>query len=126
MDLYATHYYRANKTSRLPLTCPTPFSFLFFFTNVPDKSSRTWQVTNRSMSHARYRLLTVIHITIVQALLRNPTVRIKNIEATTQKLGKILQDGPINLHFISGMAPHVVHQQNMVRLLTSVLPYYRL
>ncbi|KAI7886100.1 HAD-superfamily hydrolase, partial [Lichtheimia hyalospora FSU 10163] len=38
---------------------------------------------------------------LVQTLLRNPTVRIKNIEATTQKLGKILQDGTTNLHFIS-------------------------
>ncbi|KAI9490106.1 pyrimidine 5'-nucleotidase [Zychaea mexicana] len=37
---------------------------------------------------------------LVQQLLTNPTVRIKDTKATTEKLSTILQDGRPNLHFI--------------------------
>ncbi|KAI8639870.1 hypothetical protein BD408DRAFT_349098 [Parasitella parasitica] len=39
---------------------------------------------------------------IVESLLKIPTVRIKNIPGTTDKLQKIIQGGRRNLHFISG------------------------
>ncbi|CEP14137.1 hypothetical protein [Parasitella parasitica] len=38
---------------------------------------------------------------LVESLLKIPTVRIKNIPGTTDKLQKIIQDGRSNLHFIS-------------------------
>ncbi|KAG2219161.1 hypothetical protein INT45_002352 [Circinella minor] len=38
---------------------------------------------------------------LVQRLLTNPTIRIKNIDATKEKLTKIIGDGRSNLHFIS-------------------------
>lgn len=44
---------------------------------------------------------------IVESLLKIPTVRIKNIAGTTDKLQKIIQDGRRNLHFISGKYQHL-------------------
>ncbi|KAL9538544.1 hypothetical protein MBANPS3_010856 [Mucor bainieri] len=38
---------------------------------------------------------------LVESLLKIPTVRIKNVAGTTDKLQKIIQDGRRNLHFIS-------------------------
>lgn len=45
----------------------------------------------------------MLNCIVVQKLLANPTVRIKNVDATTQKLEKILREGERNLHFICGM-----------------------
>jgi hypothetical protein len=49
-----------------------------------------------------YRMQQTNIFSIVESLLKIPTVRIKNIAGTTDKLQKIIQDGRCNLHFISG------------------------
>ncbi|ORX55767.1 hypothetical protein DM01DRAFT_264381 [Hesseltinella vesiculosa] len=39
---------------------------------------------------------------IVERLLQIPTVKIRQVSATTNKLAKIIKDGRANLHFICG------------------------
>lgn len=48
------------------------------------------------------KLISQGRLCLVQKLLRNPTVRIKNLEATRTKLEKLVEDGDKNLHFICG------------------------
>ncbi|KAI8327672.1 hypothetical protein EDC96DRAFT_453179, partial [Choanephora cucurbitarum] len=55
----------------------------------------------------------------VESLLKIPTVRIKNVTTTTEKLQKIIQDGRRNLHFISGNRTTRANNKKRRRLILS-------